>query len=427
MNRIKLTMIALATSLCFSACKEEKVEVKTPATPAELSAITTKDITAYLATVGTTTAFESVDVIPQVSGQIIAVNFTQGTNVKVGDILFSIDKRPFQAVVDSAKAELERAEAQLKIDTLDAQRNENLVKDGYVDKQTYDSLLAKVDMDKASVSAAKANLEQAQINLDWCDIKSPIDGKIGLYNINLGNIVNKDQTVLTTIQKLDKLYVDFVVPSQHLQKVLQVMEKNAGKIDILVSYIEDNMKDKVRKTTASIVLNKMRYETGSAILRGELDNADFLFWPSQAVAVEVDYNPIKNAKLIPEVAVQTGPLGSFVYTATSLKNGLFLVEQTPVKLGQHYENNTLWHVEDLKQCDFVVTKISELRLQAGPWVYRASAKGVPFGTDGKEITDPKAAQEFIMSTADIVDGYRAEAMKKKQEAAASADKQVATK
>lgn len=420
MNRLNISIITLAFSLLFVACKEEKPAPVMPATPAVLAEVVKKDINSYLSTVGTTTAFESVDVVPQVSGQIVSVNFKQGENVKAGQVLFSIDKRPYQAVVDSANAELQRTIAQLKIDTLDAQRNANLVKDGYVDKQTYDALVAKVDMDKASVAAAQASLKQAQINLDWCDIKSPIAGKIGLYNVNLGNVVNS-QSVLTTIQNLNKLYVDFVVPSQYLKSALDIMAKNNNSLDIIVSYIEDNMRDKSRKTKATIVLNKMRYETGSAILRGELENSDFLFWPSQAVAVEVDFNPIKGATLVPEIAVQTGALGSFVYTAKSLGNGLFILEQCPIKVGQLYENKTLSEVSGLKDCDFVVTQVSELRLAAGPWVYRATDKGIPYGADAKPIADPQKMKEFIMSTAPILDQYRAAAMAQAQ-ATASATK-----
>ena len=188
-----------------------------------------------------------------------------------------------------AQGSLRQAEAQLKIDSLDVERNKKLAKDNYIDKQTFDTLVAKVEVDKGIVETCKAALMTAQINLDWCKIKSPISGKVGLYNV-----VAAGSSIITTIEQVDNLYVDFVVPSQSLYDVKRFMESNGGKTHVDVSYIENNLGNRKTVAEVDIILNKIRYESGTAILRGKLDNKDGLFWPNQPVKVRVN---LKEQKL----------------------------------------------------------------------------------------------------------------------------------
>jgi len=425
------SLFLLSSVLFLAACAPEpKTQAPTPPAPAELSVVVVKDIRSYISTLGTTKAFQSVNVVPQVSGQIVQINFNQGDMVKAGDVLAVIDKTPFQAKVDAAKADLAKATAQAKIDTLELERNKKLVADGYIDKQTFDALVARVEVDNANIESAKAALSLAQINLDWCTIKAPIDGKVGLYKINLGNIVSANMSSITSIEQLDKLYIDFVIPSQRLNEVQEFMKSNGGKVDVNVSFIENDSRDKARMASASIVLNKMRYQTGSAILRGEIDNADFLFWPDQAVKIEVFLGYQKNATLVPEMSVQTGPLGPYVYIANHVEGGVFKLEQVQVETLQHYENSTLRHVTGIDGAEFVATRVSQLRLKGGPFVYKATSIGIPFDANGKLITDPNAIKEFIMSTIPInmrlVQEYRAAMMQQAQaaQAAPQADSKV---
>jgi len=416
------SLILLSFVILLGACAP-KTEVKTPTppAPAELSPVIVRDVRNYISTLGTTKAFQSVDIVPQVSGQIVKINFNQGDMVKAGDVLAIIDKAPFQSKLDAAKADLAKATAQEKIDMLELERNKKLVADGYIDKQSFDALVARVEVDQANIASAKAAVELAQINLDWCTIKAPIDGKVGLYKINLGNIVNANMSSITTIEQLDKLYIDFVIPSQRLNEIQEFMNANGGKVEVKVSFIEDNARDKNRIASASIVLNKMRYQTGSAILRGELDNKDFLFWPDQAVKVEVFLEYQKDATLVPEMSVQTGPKGPYVYIATHIEGGVFKLEQVQVELLQHHDNGVLRHVKGIDGAKFVATRVSQLRLQGGPFVYRAISVGAPFDANGNLITDPTAIREFIMSTIPInerlVQEYRAAMMKAMQGAA----------
>ena len=385
-------MVVAALALCSCAEKQEK-KVSIPPTPAVLVEAVERTVPSYISTLGTMSSKYSVNIVPQVSGQIVEIKFKQGDSVKKGQVLAVIDKRPYEAAVKQAEGNLRQAQAQLKIDQLQVERNRNL------------------EVDKGQVEACQAALETAKINLGWCDITAPVDGKLGLYNIDLGNVVAAGSSAITTIERVDSLYVDFVIPSQKLHIAQKRMAENGGKLDITVSYIEDDMEKFSRRTTVGIVLNKIRYDTGTAILRGELDNKDFLFWPNQAVRVVFDLDNTQ-AVLVPDICVQTNRLGAYVYVATPYKGGVYTVKMVQVEKGQLYENKTLRQIKGVKKGDLVVKEVSQLRLQAGPFVYSATPQGAIIGADGKPLTTPEAVQKFMGESAQIADALRAEMMKK---------------
>ncbi len=422
MKEIPLLIVAvLAAALCGCA-KEQKKDSLIPPTPALLTPAVSKDVYAYIATSGTTAAFESVSIVPQVSGQIVKINFKQGDFVKAGQILAEIDKRPYRAAVMQAEGNLRQALAQLKIDELEVERNRKLAKNNYVDKQTFDSYVAKVEADKGTVEALKGALETAKINLDWCDLRAPVDGKVGLYNINVGNVVTANSSAITTIEYADKLYVDFVIPSQRLYDALGLMKERGGMLDITVSYIEDDMaSERFRKAKVNIVLNRIRYETGTAVLRGELDNADHLFWPDQPVKVVVDMAKLNSAVLVPDECVQMNQAGEFVYVATPYKGGVYVMRQQPVESGQLYPGQLRLVKGGVKSGELVALRVSDLRLQAGPFVYRADAGGRIMDAEGKPIVDPELMRKFMYEASTIAGELRAEYMKKAAQSAAKAD------
>lgn len=412
MKSVKLAAIILSAILVFACQKKEEVKKQSiPPTPAVLVSAESKNLSAFISTLGTTASFHSVQIVPQVSGQIVKINFKQGDNVKKGDIIAEIDTRPYRAEVLNAQGNLAKAKATLKIDQLEVERNRKLVKDNYVDKQTFDSYLAKVEIDKGAVESAQASLDLAKINLDWCYIKAPCDGKMGLYNINEGNVVSKGTSVISNIEFVDKLYVDFVIPSQKLYDVQQYMKKSKdGKMNINVAYIEDDYSNRKREAVVDIVLNKIRYSAGTAVLRGVLENKDHLFWPDQPVRVELNDGNAKPTVLVPDICVQMGPSQHYVYVATPYKNGVYILKQVNVKKGQLYGN--MRAVEGIKAGDLVAMQVSQLRLQAGPFVYRATANGGIIGADGKVLTSPQAIGEFMANSGKIADELRADMMKK---------------
>lgn len=418
MKLIQIAAISAAVSILTFGC-QKKIEKKVsyPPTPATLAKAEGKNVRRYIDTLGTISSLHSVNVVPQVSGQIVKINFKQGQHVNAGDVLAEIDSRPYEAAVLQAQGSLRQAEAQLKIDSLDVERNKKLAKDNYIDKQTFDTLVAKVEVDKGVVETCKAALMTAQINLDWCKIKSPISGKVGLYNINSGNVVAAGSSIITTIEQVDNLYVDFVVPSQSLYDVKRFMESNGGKTHVDVSYIENNLGNRKTVAEVDIILNKIRYESGTAILRGKLDNKDGLFWPNQPVKVRVNLDEQKGAVLIPNICIQIGPQSHFVYVATPYKDGVYIIKQTDVEEGQMFDKD-MRAVTGVKAGEFVVKNTSNLRLQAGPFVYAATPQGLIIGADSKPIVDPAKMREFMVNATKIADELRAKFMKQSAEAAA---------
>lgn len=418
MKLIQIAAISAAVSILTFGC-QKKIEKKVsyPPTPATLAKAEGKNVRKYIDTLGTISSLHSVNVVPQVSGQIVKINFKQGQHVNAGDVLAEIDSRPYEAAVLQAQGSLRQAEAQLKIDSLDVERNKKLAKDNYIDKQTFDTLVAKVEVDKGIVETCKAALMTAQINLDWCKIKSPISGKVGLYNINSGNVVAAGSSIITTIEQVDNLYVDFVVPSQSLYDVKRFMESNGGKTHVDVSYIENNLGNRKTVAEVDIILNKIRYESGTAILRGKLDNKDGLFWPNQPVKVRVNLEEQKDAVLIPNICIQIGPKSHFVYVATPYKDGVYIIKQTDVEEGQLFDND-MRTVTGVKAGEFVVKNTSNLRLQAGPFVYAATPQGLIIGADSKPIIDPAKMREFMVNATKVADELRAKFMKQAAEAAA---------
>ena len=418
MKLIQIAAISAAVSILTFGC-QKKIEKKVsyPPTPATLAKAEGKNVRRYIDTLGTISSLHSVNVVPQVSGQIVKINFKQGQHVNAGDVLAEIDSRPYEAAVLQAQGSLRQAEAQLKIDSLDVERNKKLAKDNYIDKQTFDTLVAKVEVDKGVVETCKAALMTAQINLDWCKIKSPISGKVGLYNINSGNVVAAGSSIITTIEQVDNLYVDFVVPSQSLYDVKRFMESNGGKTHVDVSYIENNLGNRKTVAEVDIILNKIRYESGTAILRGKLDNKDGLFWPNQPVKVRVNLDEQKGAVLIPNICIQIGPQSHFVYVATPYKDGVYIIKQTDVEEGQMFDND-MRAVTGVKAGEFVVKNTSNLRLQAGPFVYASTPQLLIIGADSKPIIDPAKMREFMVNATKVADELRAKFMKQSAEAAA---------
>lgn len=418
MKLIQIAAISAAVSILTFGC-QKKIEKKVsyPPTPATLAKAEGKNVRRYIDTLGTISSLHSVNVVPQVSGQIVKINFKQGQHVNAGDVLAEIDSRPYEAAVLQAQGSLRQAEAQLKIDSLDVERNKKLAKDNYIDKQTFDTLVAKVEVDKGVVETCKAALMTAQINLDWCKIKSPISGKVGLYNINSGNVVAAGSSIITTIEQVDNLYVDFVVPSQSLYDVKRFMESNGGKTHVDVSYIENNLGNRKTVAEVDIILNKIRYESGTAILRGKLDNKNGLFWPNQPVKVRVNLDEQKGAVLIPNICIQIGPQSHFVYVATPYKDGVYIIKQTDVEEGQMFDND-MRAVTGVKAGEFVVKNTSNLRLQAGPFVYAATPQGLIIGADSKPIIDPAKMREFMVNATKVADELRAKFVKQSAEAAA---------
>jgi len=268
-----------------------------PARPVSVAEVITKDVPLYLDEIGTCTAFESVQVQAQVAGQIVERHFKDGADVKKGDLLFTIDKRPFQAALDAAKADNILAQANLK------RQLELQAKD----------VTATQDLDTARANAMRtqAVVDAAQVNLDYCSIRSPINGRIGLRRVDVGNTVTSGSNgaVLVAIDNLDPIYTDFTVAEPDLPLVRRYL--GGPNLKVLTDAEADNIPP--REGSLYFMANTLQPGTGTAQARAVTPNPDHALWPSQFVHVRLVLDTIKNARLVPNGAVQIGQNGPYIF------------------------------------------------------------------------------------------------------------------
>ena len=219
---------ALLLSLLITAgCTRSSVQAA-PAMPAPLVTVVTataQDVPKYLDEIGRNAAFESVTVTPQVGGRIVERRFQDGENLKKGQLLFVVDPRPYKAQLDSAQASLAQAKAALDLARIQFARDEEVIGTRAISKQDYDTKKNAVDVDQAQVEAAEAALETAKLNLEYCYIHSPIDGRAGARLVDVGNVVQPNATSLLSIQRLDPIYANFTITESDLPEVQRQMSR----------------------------------------------------------------------------------------------------------------------------------------------------------------------------------------------------------
>jgi membrane fusion protein, multidrug efflux system len=325
----KLALAAIVL-LAAVACSRGNVHAAGPAMPPPLvTAVraTTQDVPRYLDEIGRNAAFESVTITPQVSGRIVERHFQDGENLTRGQLLFVIDPRPFKAQVDAAQAALAQARAALDLAKIQFARDEEVIGVHAISKQDYDTKKNAVDVDQAQVEAAEAALETAQINLDYCYIHSPIDGRAGARLVDVGNVVQPNTTSLLSIQRLDPIYANFTITEGDLPAVQKQM--SSGMLKAAVRLPSDP-ESAARSGRVEFLDNAVQNGTGTVNLRATMSNSDHHFWPGQFVDVKLVLSTEKGAVLIPNQAAQISQRGPFVYVVKSDDTA----ELRPVKLGQ---------------------------------------------------------------------------------------------
>jgi multidrug efflux system membrane fusion protein len=285
-----------------------------------------KDVPIYLDAVGKTVAREVVMVQPQVDGRITEIHFTDGARVKRGAPLFTIDPRPFQALVDQAEGNLAQAKAALDLAKIDFDRVSSLVNTKAIAKQEIDTRKNAVDVAEAQVKQREAELENARINLDYCSIRSPIDGRAGQRLVDIGNIVKQNETQLLSIQRLDPIYADFTVTEAELTSVQENMRNGTLKVEARLP----DAPDVARNGDLTFLDNAVQDGTGTVKLRATIQNADDYFWPGRFVRVRLVLATKKDAIVVPATSPQMSAKGPFVYVVKQDATA----ELRPITLGQ---------------------------------------------------------------------------------------------
>jgi multidrug efflux system membrane fusion protein len=337
----RITVIVSALCLLFlGGCKTAqpaKGPVAMPIVPVSVARATQEPVPTELRVVGTVEASAIVQIKSQISGQLLRVSFTEGQNVAKGDLLFEIDPRPYEEALRQAEANVARDRAQIsqmeatlardaaqaKFNQSDAERYAELAKAGVVSRSQSDQAKTSADVAResaratqAGIASAKATLDSdvsavgtAKLNLEYCQIRSPLSGRTGNLLVHDGNLVKANDVPLVVIHRVSPIFVNFNVPEQHLAAIRRL---NANHQLAVRVFTQD---DAARGSfgTLSVIDNTVDTATGTIHLKATFENRDGVLWPGQFVTSVLTLDTIQGATLVPAEAVQAGQQGQFIY------------------------------------------------------------------------------------------------------------------
>jgi membrane fusion protein, multidrug efflux system len=325
---------ALAIALLLSGCSEKKQPAVAPRVPVTVADVQQKTVPVQVRVIGNVDAYTMVGVKPQITGEIVGVHFTEGQDVKKGQLLFTLDQRPFEADLLRAQANLAQDEAKAKNAEAEHQRYSRLMEAGVVAKEQAEQMETNNNAMVATVKADRAQEEYARVQLIYTKIYSPIDGRTGNLMLHLGNVVkaNPDNPMIT-INQVNPIYVTFAVPQQTLPGIKQHMAK--GKLQ--VTAIIQGQEERPEEGTLTFIDNNVDLNTGTIKLKGTFTNTDRRLWPGQYVNVALTLNQQSNAIVVPTQAIVTGQQGAFVFV---VKPDL-TAEARPVKVDRNIDNESV--------------------------------------------------------------------------------------
>ena len=332
MTKIRRRSSILILALAISGCGEKPVAVAPP--PPKnvfVTQVKTLDVPVQIREFGRTSSPENVNVQPQVSGRITEVHFVEGEDVKKGDLLFVIDPRTFQASLEQSQGQLKSDQAQLDVNRRNLQRDEQTGQGRFVSAQQIDIERAQVQIFEGAVFKDQAAIDQANLNLEYCYVRSPIDGRTGRRLVDPGNYASTGGATLVNIQRQDPVYVDFTISENDLARLRQNMaERNALTVDA----ITPSKPDIIKTGTLSFLDNSVSAQSGTAMLRATIPNPDRYFWPGQYVNVTLTLTVLRNSSVVPNQTVQIGGKGTYLFTVGADNT----VEQRPVTQGVKYQD-----------------------------------------------------------------------------------------
>ena len=380
-------VIVFILILLLAGCSSEKAaavaQQQAPAAPVLVSKAMLKSVPIEIQSVGNAEAYSSISVKSQIGGELTVVDFKEGTDVRKGDRLFVIDPRPYESQVAQAEATLAKDKAQLQ--AAQANLSKEMAQEEFAQAQAkrYSELLQKgllapdsaeqfnaqakaaseavradraaIDSMQANIAADQAALDRAKLQLEYCTIRSPIDGRTGQLMVKQGNVVKANDVDLLTINQLHPIYVTFTVPEINLPLIKTRMA--AGKVSVVV-YLQ-GQDEAVETGTLSFIENTVDSATGTIRLKALFDNRADKLWPGQFVRVVVRLNDLSNSIVVPVTAVQTRQDGKFVFVVKPDMT----VEARPVVPGRTIERDVVIE-KGLSEGESVVTT-GQLRLVPG--------------------------------------------------------------
>jgi membrane fusion protein, multidrug efflux system len=366
-----LSTFALAAAMLTNGCSRGKNNAGGAGVPVLIARAVETNLPVRIdpPPVGHVMPYSTVTIHSQIQGMISEIHFQEGQEVKQGDLLFTIDSRPAQAALDQARANLERDSGQLEYARANYSRDRKLFDSKIISQDQLDTDRASLDAATGTVAADGASITNALLNLDYCQIRAPIDGKTGSLQSFVGNVVKAPDDTLLTINQIHPIYVQFAVPEQFLPQIRKEIRERSLK----VSASFENMDGDPPQGELTFIDNNVDTTTGTIALKGTFPNEVGALWPGQFVQVELTLSELTNAVVVPTQAVQTGQTNQFVYVVKPdpTNAAVQVVEERPVTTGINYENMTVVE-KGLNTGETVVTD-GQLRLAPGVKVSVKSA------------------------------------------------------
>ena len=312
LRSLLLIVLCIPAMFLLDVCSNKKSEQpKTAlAAPVTVEAAGRKTMPVQLRAIGNVEAYASVQIKSRVAGELTKVHFREGQDVNKGDLLFTIDPRPFKAALESAQANQARDTALAKKADEDVKRYTELMKEELVSRDRYEQVIANAEAMKATVNADKAAVENARLQLNYCTIYAPISGRTGSLLVNEGNQIKaNDDKPMVVIYQMQPVYVAFSVPEQNLSEIKKFMSR--GKLGV-EAYISGEDKSPVQGVL-TFIDNAVDTSTGTIMMKATFDNRERTLWPGQFVTVRITLATIHDAVVVPAQAVQTGQQGQFVF------------------------------------------------------------------------------------------------------------------
>lgn len=319
--------------MLLSSCHKEVKAPPTPSYPVKVAKSIEKEASIFIETLGHVDSITSIKIKSRIEGELVGVHFVQGQEVNQGDLLFTIDPRPYEAALKEAKGELEQNQANLALAQEKVKRYRSLANNEYYSQIDYETLQYNFAATSALVEQDKAKVDSALIDLNYCWIYAPIDGMMGLLEVDYGNLVANDGSTLSTLNQMAPIYVTFSIPEFQLHRVQKY--RREGTLKVLAAY--ENFQGEVFQGDLYMVDNQVDPGTGMITLRAVYENKNRELWPGQFVRTRLILYTLPDAVLIPYTAIQLTPQGPVVFVVKKDST----VEERVVTLGQREDENVI--------------------------------------------------------------------------------------
>jgi multidrug efflux system membrane fusion protein len=348
--------LSLLLTFFFPACSKTTGTPKMQAVPVTAGTVIQKTVPVQVRAIGNVEAYSTVSVKSQIGGQLVRVHFKEGQDVHKGDLLFTIDPRPYEAALKQAEANLAKDTAQLENARSDLLRYEDLIKHDYVTKQEYDQIRANAAAMEATVNANKAVVENARLQLKYCFIYSPINGRTGYLQSDEGNLIKENaDNPMVVINQIQPIYVSFSVPEEYLAEIKKYISSGKVNVEVFTTKGKDHPED----GTLTFIDNAVDISTGTIRLKATFPNKEKRLWPGQFIDVAMTLTTEPNAIIAPSQALQTGQTGQYVFV---IKHDMS-VEARPVLISRTIDGEAV--VEKGLQLGEKVVTDGQLQLVPG--------------------------------------------------------------